>query len=206
MSKFEFSIIIILSGLIYISCGQRYYDESHFSMPNKMPNQVNKQISPSVLMPFDDNNSYILYNNNDNISITAIESVLGFKIDHNDDVNLLYESVSWLGVPYRHAHNDKNGTDCSGLTFSIYKNVYGIILDRSSDGQFYKNCKIISRNRIKQGDLLFFAINKENKISHVGMYLKDNKFIHASSVKGVVISDLNDTYYQKYFYAAGRVK
>ena len=59
---------------------------------------------------------------------------------------------------------------------------------------------------MQQGDLLFFAINKSNKISHVGIYLKDDKFIHASSARGVVVSSLNDDYYKKYFYAAGRVK
>ena len=52
---------------------------------------------------------------------------------------------------------------------------------------------------------MFFNINK-GRISHVGIYLKDNKFIHASSYRGVVVNDLDENYYKRYFYAAGRVK
>ena len=59
--------------------------------------------------------------------------------------------------------------------------------------------------KIKQGDLLFFKTNG-NSISHVGVYLKNNKFVHASTSKGVMINDLEETYYKKYFYSAGRLK
>ena len=140
------------------------------------------------------------------MSNILIEERLGINIEKGDDLQLLQELASWVGVPYKHANNDKSGTDCSGLSFAVFKRLYNKSLERSSDGQFYKNCKQINRKTLKMGDLLFFAINKKQIISHVGIYLKNDKFIHASSVRGVVVSDLNDDYYSKYFYAAGRVK
>ena len=58
---------------------------------------------------------------------------------------------------------------------------------------------------LRTGDLVFFKINND-KISHVGIYLKNNKFIHASSYRGVTVNDLDESYYKKYYYASGRVK
>ena len=83
--------------------------------------------------------------------------------------------------------------------------LYAKKLDRRSDGQYYYNCERISNNDLKAGDLVFFKI-RGNSISHVGIYLKNNLFIHASVYRGVVVNDLNETYYKKYYFAAGRVK
>lgn len=135
-----------------------------------------------------------------------IEQSLGINIDAGDNLLLLRELASWVGVPYKHANNDKSGTDCSGLSFAVFRKLYNKSLERTSDGQFFKNCVKVNKKSLRQGDLLFFAINDKRKISHVGIYLKNDKFIHASSIRGVVVSDLNDDYYRKSFYAAGRVR
>lgn len=174
-----------------------------------MPDRMSLQTIPYPQQPYLFFEPSHDYGSDDGVfypTLSNLEEILGFSIDTSDDLVFLGEVASWVGVPYRHAHHDKSGTDCSGFSYAIYKKLYNKNLDRTSDGQFFKNCTKVSKNKMQQGDLLFFAINKSNKISHVGIYLKDDKFIHASSVRGVVVSSLNDDYYKKYFYAAGRVK
>ena len=119
----------------------------------------------------------------------------------------LYKEVDeWLGVPYKYGGQSKKGTDCSGLVVEIYKEVYGIKLYRSSSEIYEKNCKKIKKSDLKEGDLVFFITSKnEKKINHVGLYLKDDKFVHTSTKKGVIISELKEPYYESTFFDAGRV-
>jgi murein DD-endopeptidase / murein LD-carboxypeptidase len=112
--------------------------------------------------------------------------------------------VDWYGVPYKYGGCQKSGVDCSCFTNNLYSQVYGKKLPRSS-GNIYKECSPIKSEKLRQGDFVFFKINSKN-ISHVGVFLKDTKFVHASTSKGVMVSDLNDTFYKKYFFAAGRLK
>lgn len=120
----------------------------------------------------------------------------------------LYSVVEdWLGTPYKYGGQSKKGTDCSGLIVEIYKSVYGKQLYRNSHKIYEKNCKPIKKKDLKEGDLVFFIISKSGKrINHVGLYLKDNKFVHSTTKKGVIITDLSENYYERYFYRAGRVK
>lgn len=138
------------------------------------------------------------------------------KIDDTDIVILdnkssdnraLYKEVeSWLGTPYKYGGQSKNGTDCSGLVLEIYKSVYNKKLYRSSQEIYEKNCKPIQKHELKEGDLVFFITNKNSKrINHVGLYLKDDKFIHSTTKRGVIISSLLEDYYEKYYFASGRV-
>ncbi len=119
----------------------------------------------------------------------------------------LYKEVkSWLGVPYKYAGHSKSGTDCSGLVMEVYKNVYGKKIVHYSADIYSRYCKKIGRGQLREGDLVFFSFVKSGKVSHVGIYLRENKFIHSSSSKGVIISDLDEPYYQKGFVGCGRVK
>ena len=65
--------------------------------------------------------------------------------------------------------------------------------------------KTVSKSNLEEGDLLFFKIDGD-KISHIGVYLQNNKFVHATTKKGVMIDDLDEAYYKKYYYKAGRLK
>jgi cell wall-associated NlpC family hydrolase len=128
---------------------------------------------------------------------------LGVELNGNEDKLLIVEIASWLNVPYKYGGKSKEGTDCSGFTTAVYKNLYNIDLYRSSEDQL-KNVDIVEKSSIKEGDLLFFKISGD-KISHVGLYIAKNKFIHASTKRGIVINDLTEEYYSKTFYKAGRV-
>lgn len=132
---------------------------------------------------------------------------LGMDIGLNDNHKLYLEAAEWIGVPYRYGGNNKQGIDCSGLTSQLYKKVYHKKLERSSEEQHDKNCRKIAKSNLKEGDLVFFSAGKtRKKVSHVGIYLKDNKFIHASTQQGVIISNLNEDYYRKYWLSAGRIR
>jgi lipoprotein Spr len=117
----------------------------------------------------------------------------------------LYSFVSdWYGTPYKYGGCDKGGVDCSCFTGILYKKVYNVTVGRNSS-LIHKEAEHIKTSHLREGDLVFFKIGTRD-VSHVGIYLKDNKFVHASTSKGVMINDLNENYYKKYYYEAGRVK
>ena len=129
------------------------------------------------------------------------------SIKGNKDQKALVEEVmSWIGVPYAYAKSDKKeGTDCSGLVLRVYLDVLDVKLPRNS-AQQAEFCKKIDKEDVEPGDLVFFATGKDpDKISHVGMMIDKENFIHASTKKGVLISQLNTPYYIRTFRQAGRV-
>ncbi len=115
----------------------------------------------------------------------------------------LLESVDeWYGVRYRTGGNTKSGVDCSGFTVAVYAAVYGFALPRVSREQ-YRTSRKISTTELQEGDLVFFNTNGRG-VSHVGVYLGNNKFIHASVSRGVMVSGLFEPYYIKRYVGAGR--
>ena len=131
---------------------------------------------------------------------------LDIKLGRNDNKKLYKELKRWLGTPYAHARQDcGEGTDCSGMVMVVYQEVYGIKLNRNSAKILEENCRPIDLDDLREGDLVFFFTSDEDRISHVGIYLKDNKFVHASSSRGVVVDDLRQNYYATHFHSAGRV-
>lgn len=117
---------------------------------------------------------------------------------------LYYQVYEWVGTRYNYSGETKKGIDCSGFVSKMYDRVYCIQLSGGSRDIFTQvKENNISKSDLKEGDILFFKIRK-GKISHVGIYLGNNKFAHASVQSGVIISDLNEVYYKKYFYSAGR--
>lgn len=149
----------------------------------------------------------VLYNPKE---VSELSYKLGIDISNTnkeDDKYIpLYAEVSqWLGVPYRYGGITKKGVDCSGLAYQVYKKVYRKDLPRSTSELAKKNIKNVSKEKLNPGDLVFFATTgNKKKISHVGIYLKDGYFIHASSRRGVVVSNLSEDYYKKAWKKGGR--
>ncbi len=129
---------------------------------------------------------------------------LGLDYSPSDNHELYQAINSWLGVPYKYGGNDRNGIDCSAFVGTIYKQVYGVTLHRSANDML-RDVKLISRAQLREGDILFFT-NSKGKVSHVGIYLKDQLFAHASTSNGVSVSSLDNVYWTKHFYKGGRVK
>ena len=131
---------------------------------------------------------------------------LDIKLNRHDNKKLYKELRRWLGTPYVYAdHTCGEGTDCSGMVMEVFQKVYGIKLHRNSAKMLEVNCQIIDLDDLREGDLVFFCTNGEGRVSHVGIYLKDNKFVHASSSRGVCVDDLRQNYYATHFHAAARV-
>lgn len=139
---------------------------------------------------------------NDNRALLSLKTGIPEKDMGNK--KLFHFIGEWYGVPYKFGGCEKNGVDCSCFANLLFKDVYGVKLERSSR-DIYKMCDKIKTGELKEGDFVFFKMNSKD-ITHVGVYLSNNKFVHASTSKGVMVNDLNDTYYKKYFYSAGRLK
>ena len=131
---------------------------------------------------------------------------LDIKLGRHDNKKLYKELKRWLGTPYAYAeHTCGEGTDCSGMVMEVFLTVYGIKVHRNSAKMLEENCRVIDLDDLKEGDLVFFCTNGDERVSHVGIYLKDNKFVHASSSRGVAVDDLRQNYYATHFHAAARV-
>ena len=132
--------------------------------------------------------------------------LLDIKLGRHDNKALYNEVKTWLGTPYRGGgHTKQVGADCSGFVMEVYLSVYNIALERRGSLQYSKNCTPIDKSELREGDLVFFHGGSGDRITHVGLYLKNNKFVHASSSRGVIVSDLTQKYYVEHYYGAGRV-
>lgn len=115
----------------------------------------------------------------------------------------LLEVVSLLGVRYSYGGSSKEGMDCSGFTCTVYRAGANTELPRSTVEQF-RIGSVVSREELRFGDLVFFNTTGDSP-SHVGIYIEDDIFAHASVVEGVTLSSLESTYYKKRFVGARRV-
>lgn len=109
----------------------------------------------------------------------------------------------WYGTAYKYAGNDKSGIDCSHFASKIYAEIYHKTISGSS-ASIEKETETIKLSEAKEGDLLFFKIDG-NRVSHIAVYLGDKRFVHASTRRGVLISSLEEPYYKKTFFKAGRL-
>ena len=124
-------------------------------------------------------------------------------VQGNEDA--LWQAVSrWLNTPYRYGGQSRQGIDCSSLTCSIYREVYDLELPRTVAQQI-KTGRYVQKSRLKPGDLVFFRNGGSGVIDHVGIYLGQDKFVHASVRQGVIISRLSAAYYQRHYVSARRI-
>jgi cell wall-associated NlpC family hydrolase len=115
----------------------------------------------------------------------------------------LYESIDeWYGTRYRFGGTTHRGIDCSSLMQKLYFAAYGKEIPRTAVTQYAATTRL-TRDELQEGDLLFFHTTRRG-ISHVGLYLGNDRFVHASSSRGVVISNLNEDYYVRAYRGAGR--
>ncbi|MDQ3071964.1 MAG: NlpC/P60 family protein [Bacteroidota bacterium] len=140
---------------------------------------------------------------NDSVFLSVYSGKLGVPLDSNCNRELIATIAGWVGVPYRRAGYSKAGIDCSGFVSRIYKDVFCVDLTHSSSAMISQMKHSVLKSGLKEGDILFFRIGGSH-INHVGLYIKDHKFIHASPARGIVVDDLRQAYYQRYYYTAGR--
>ncbi|WED28208.1 NlpC/P60 family protein [Vibrio sp. DW001] len=121
-----------------------------------------------------------------------------------EESNVIYKQSynTWQGTPYKYGGTNKNGIDCSAFVQAIYLESENQYLPRTT----YEQSKLgveIKLGQAQSGDLVFFKTGRKER--HVGIYLGDNKFMHASTSKGVIISRLNNPYWASVFWQVRRI-
>ncbi len=128
--------------------------------------------------------------------------VLDATVETLTNVNLLKLIDDWFGTDYCIGGTSKNCIDCSGFSHVIMQEVYNVNVPRTAQEQYNESQKVKLED-LNEGDLVFFYTGGRD-ISHVGVYLQNNKFVHSATSGGVMVSDLNDSYWKPRFKGAGR--
>ncbi|WP_218154363.1 C40 family peptidase [Paenimyroides ummariense] len=137
--------------------------------------------------------------------LAEISEILDVSESTLKNKNLYNFIIDWYGTPYKYGGNNQDGIDCSGFTNVLYKEIYKIQIPRVSK-DIAENVKRKYTNDLKEGDLVFFSFGKTGTVNHVGIYLHNNMFVHASTSKGVIISNLTEPYYGDYLVKCGSYK
>ena len=118
--------------------------------------------------------------------------------------NLSEHQQEWRGTRYRIGGNSKSGVDCSGFMQITFRDLFGIDLPRMTVDQAKEGTKI-SKSELRTGDLVFFNTGRGPNGKHVGVYVKNGQFLHASTKGGVIYSDMDSPYWTKTFWQARRL-
>ena len=121
----------------------------------------------------------------------------------NKNQVVMYSAMQFIGIPYVFGGTSDDGVDCSGLVYLAFRNA-GIQVPRSSLQQ-YRHSIRVSRRNLLPGDLVFFNLDSDDPVSHVGIYIGDNRFIHAPRTgKHVEYASLSIRFWKSRYTAAGR--
>jgi lipoprotein Spr len=213
----SFILVFVLASFNVVSAQKAKQNRTSAKNEVKFLDNIEVEVAPSSveerskLSEFEEqyfakkDNTVAVNNTNskiENVSKVQIKYalLLDTEVEQIQNVNLYASIDEWLGTKYRLGGTNKSGIDCSALVQILYVTQYGINLPRTAREQ-YDATQHISRTNLKEGDLVFF--NTQGGVSHVGVYLQNNKFVHASS-SGVTISDLFDEYWDRRFIGVGR--
>jgi lipoprotein Spr len=156
----------------------------------------------SASAPIDKTNSFFSVNIEQVNELQFKYAILvNVAVEEMYNTKLLQFIEDWYGTRYRYGGSTKQGVDCSYFSSNLVNSVFNISIPRTASEQ-YQQTEHIQKTDLHTGDLVFF--NTRGGVSHVGVYLSNDKFVHASTSNGVMISSLNEEYYNKRFVGAGR--
>lgn len=137
------------------------------------------------------------------VSAATLRNSANYEGQVSKAEQIIDSAKQYIGVPYVWGGTSPNGFDCSGLVYYVFRQ-HGIYLNRTAATQ-YEHGVSVSKSNLQPGDLVFFANTYKAGISHVGIYVGNGQFIHASSSQGVTISYLSNSYWASHYYGARRV-
>lgn len=140
----------------------------------------------------------------DNLAKEYFSQIMGVAVSATTSSKMYQFVYDWIGTPYRLGGKSKKGIDCSSFAAQMYDQVFNTAIGYNSRN-IYSNVDKVKKGDLKPGDFVFFKIRSKN-ITHVGVYIGDNKFAHASTSKGVMISNLKESYWNRYYFNGGRVQ
>lgn len=164
-------------------------------------NSATAQVAKVVPNPASEKNND--EDNDDNLSKGYFSQIMGVALSATSNVKLFQFVYDWIGTPYHLGGDTKKGIDCSKFAFELYNKVFNTVIGNNSRNIF-SMVNPVGKEELKEGDLVFFKIHSRS-ITHVGVYIGDGRFAHASSSKGVMISNLADPYWTRYYYNGGRL-
>lgn len=133
---------------------------------------------------------------------------ISYKGQLNDPIMVMAllseQQREWAGTPYVLGGNTRTGVDCSGFTRTTFMDRFNILLPRSTAEQANYGMSV-ARSQIQTGDLVFFKTGRGPNGYHVGIYVKDDLFLHASTKGGVIYSSLNSPYWSQRYWQARRI-
>lgn len=185
------------------------WDDDSANNDNSSSNSSNTTTTNNTSKKNNNNGNTVVENSEPKIKTrtfyTNYSKKFGYELSGDENKDLITEIDTWLGTPYKYGGKTKQkGTDCSGFVGSVISAVYKKEISRSST-DMYNDVTPVKKSELQEGDLIFFKIDGK-RISHVGIYISNNKFAHASTKRGVVINDLDENYYKTRFYSGGRIE
>jgi cell wall-associated NlpC family hydrolase len=204
----KISIVFRLTILIVIpiflnSCASSTYQERYGNTPSSKKSSTNNKSTSQTKVEDE------ITQPPSSVSSDESQSILD-KLNKVIETNkkkekFLIEIVGYLNTPYRYGGKSRNGIDCSAFTQNVYKNSLNVNIPRTAREQYRTWTIFKSKADLKFGDLIYFNTSRRYFPGHVGIYLDDNLFAHASSSKGVIVSSLENDYYSSKFVGANRI-
>lgn len=194
---FRYSLLLFAVSVLLVSCGSSRRAGGGSAVSNQKlqpePESKNGRISNPDQYEKKIRNKYASY--------------IGVSPESIENIDLFTFIDQWLYTPYKYAGVTKDGVDCSGFVQRLLDDVYNMKIVRKSSAAFYKqNTRHFnSRNSLSEGDVVFFQTGSGKEITHMGLYVGNRMFVHASSSIGVSIASLDNVYWQPRYAGAGSV-
>lgn len=197
--KFVFLSALLISTFLLIGCTASHPRFKSREEPHQPENKISKEHRFSSDVQKEETTE-----DDRKVDINSIrENIAKNNLDKSVRQKVILDVLSMIGTPYSMGGRDGKGIDCSGFSKKIYESSFGIQLPSSTEEQF-KLGKSIEKENLEFGDLVFFNTTGKTP-SHVGIYLGDFLFAHASVSYGVTISSLLSSYYKKRYVGARRI-
>jgi cell wall-associated NlpC family hydrolase len=227
MKSYFYIVIICIAGALFVSgcaassASKRYGKEDKVELKAK-PKTKSTQVQPDTVRASIKDTVYDANDSDDDLGDKEAQKAPKYDLQkslaslQNSSANLglganfanLVESVTmaiikYKDTQYQYGGSSLDGIDCSGFTLNVYQQAFNVSLPRSAREQYQVGDVVEDRANLKFGDLVFFNTRRRVRPGHVGIYIGDGKFVHASSSVGVSISSLDDDYYNRK-YMGGR--